>query len=100
MSDRRPARSGTDGPRKRSTGAHQRGSAPQRGSSGTTKPSQPTRLPPQREKPAAASQLSLPVQVPKLFFTSQGRFCPALAGRHSQVPLFGWHWRVTLMAWR
>jgi 23S rRNA pseudouridine2605 synthase len=50
MSDRKSAHSahgGSDGPRKRSTGA-----APQRGSSGTTKPSQPTRLPPQREKPA------------------------------------------------
>jgi len=59
MSDRRPARSGSDGPRKRATGgapqrgsAPQRSGAPQRGSSGTTKPSQPTRLPPQREKPA------------------------------------------------
>jgi len=68
MSDRRPARAGTDGPRKRPTdgsragapqrggGPHrgatpQRGSNPQRGSSGTTKPSQPTRLPPEREKP-------------------------------------------------
>src|ERR1017187_3487715 len=45
MSDRTPARGGSDGPRRRSTG-----SAPQRGSSGTTKPSQPTRLPPQRDK--------------------------------------------------
>jgi pseudouridine synthase len=68
MSDRTPAhggRGGSDGPRKRSTSsAPQRrsaagrgnvpagGSAPQRGSSGTTKPSQPTRLPPSREKPA------------------------------------------------
>jgi 23S rRNA pseudouridine2605 synthase len=69
MSDRKPARGGGDGPRKRSTegaragagprggapqrGAPKRGGAPQqRGSSGTTKPSQPTRLPPQREKPA------------------------------------------------
>jgi 23S rRNA pseudouridine2605 synthase len=65
MSDRTPARGGSDGPRKRSAsgtparrGATQRGStsqsgsAPQRGSSGTTKPSQPTRLPPEREKPA------------------------------------------------
>ena len=67
MSDRRPARGGTDGPRKRPTDGSragapqrgggpqratpQRGSNPQRGSSGTTKPSQPTRLPPQREKP-------------------------------------------------
>jgi 23S rRNA pseudouridine2605 synthase len=46
VSDEAPTRSGSDGPRKRSTG-----SAPGRGSSGTTKPSQPTRLPPQREKP-------------------------------------------------
>ncbi len=75
MSDRKPARGGADGPRKRSTegaragagprggsprrgapqhgGAPQRGAPQQRGSSGTTKPSQPTRLPPQREKPAA-----------------------------------------------
>src|ERR1019366_4596686 len=44
MSDRTPARGGLNRPRKRSTG-----SAPQRSSSGTTKPSQPTRLPPQRE---------------------------------------------------
>jgi len=58
MSDRKPARGATNGPRKRSTdgaragGAAARGSAPQqRGSSGTTKPSQPTRLPPQRERP-------------------------------------------------
>jgi 23S rRNA pseudouridine2605 synthase len=55
MSDNKPARSSADGPRKRSTGVPRagapRGSAPQRGSSGTTKPSQPTRLPPQREKP-------------------------------------------------
>ena len=46
MSSRTPARGSSDGPRKRSTS-----SAPQRGSSGTTKPSQPTRLPPAREKP-------------------------------------------------
>src|SRR5450631_4274609 len=58
-------RGGSDGPRKRPRtsapqrrNAAQRGSTPersgsaQRGSSGTTKPSQPTRLPPQREKPA------------------------------------------------
>ena len=58
MSDRKPARGATNGPRKRATdgartgGAAARGSAPQqRGSSGTTKPSQPTRLPPQRERP-------------------------------------------------
>ena len=69
MSDRTPARgarSGSDGPRKRPgtsapqrRNAEQRGStpersAPQRGSSGTTKPSQPTRLPPQREGADAA----------------------------------------------
>jgi len=65
MSDRKPARGGSDGPRKRPTGSApqrrsaaqrggppERGGAPARGSSGTTKPSQPTRLPPQREKPA------------------------------------------------
>ncbi len=58
MSDRKPARAGSDGPRKRPNeggargGAAQRGAAPQRGSSGTTKPSQPTRLPPQRDRPA------------------------------------------------
>jgi 23S rRNA pseudouridine2605 synthase len=46
VSGEAPTRGGSDGPRKRSTG-----SAPGRGSSGTTKPSQPTRLPPQREKP-------------------------------------------------
>jgi 23S rRNA pseudouridine2605 synthase len=72
MSDRKPASSahgGPDGPRKRPTGGtpargsapqrrsaserggtSERGAAPQRGSSGTTKPSQPTRLPAQREK--------------------------------------------------
>jgi 23S rRNA pseudouridine2605 synthase len=48
MSDRKPARSGT--PKHGSTQKH--GGSPQRGSSGTTKPSQPTRLPPQRGKPA------------------------------------------------
>ena len=59
MSDRKPARAGSDGPRKRPTesgargGTAQRGGTPQRGSSGTTKPSQPTRLPPQRDRPAA-----------------------------------------------
>jgi 23S rRNA pseudouridine2605 synthase len=47
MSDRTPARGGSDGPRRRSSG-----SAAQRGSSGTTKPSQPTRLPPQLDKQA------------------------------------------------
>ena len=55
MSDRRPARSSSGGPHKPSTTGGRTGSrsagAPQRGSSGTTKPSQPTRLPPQREKP-------------------------------------------------
>src|SRR5450631_2335934 len=66
MSERTPARGGTDGPRKRSTSSAPqrrrpaqggstaaRGSTAQRGSSGTTKPSQPTRLPPAQEKPAA-----------------------------------------------
>jgi len=66
MSERTPARGGNDGPRKRSTSSAPqrrrpaqggstaaRGSAAQRGSSGTTKPSQPTRLPPAQEKPAA-----------------------------------------------
>ena len=62
MSDRTPAhggRGGSDGPRKRSTSsapqrrsAAGRGNVPAGGSSGTTKPSQPTRLPPSREKPA------------------------------------------------
>ena len=54
MSDEAPARGRFEGPRKRSTGnnASQRSSTPQRGSSGTTKRSQPTRLPPQREKPS------------------------------------------------
>ena len=52
MSDQRPARGGSDGPRKPSTAGVRTGGKPQRGSSGTTKPSQPTRLPPQREKPA------------------------------------------------
>ena len=65
MSDRTPARGGLDGPRKGFTSrtptrrsatqrgsTPQSGSVPQRGSSGTTKPSQPTRLPPQREKSA------------------------------------------------
>ncbi len=56
MSDRRPARGGSDGPRKRPNertrgDAAQSGGTPQRGSSGTTKPSQPTRLPPRREQP-------------------------------------------------
>jgi len=61
MSERKPPRGDGAGPRRRTTGAPrtggprtgapQRGDAPQRGSSGTTKPSQPTRLPPQREKP-------------------------------------------------
>jgi 23S rRNA pseudouridine2605 synthase len=66
MTDRTPARGGSEGPRKRPSSAPgrrtaaQRGSAaahasaPQRGSSGTTKPSQPTRLPPERDKPTAA----------------------------------------------
>ena len=58
MSDRKPARSGPDGARKRSPEgtpgrSAQRDGSPQRGSSGTTKPSQPTRLPPQRDRPAA-----------------------------------------------
>jgi 23S rRNA pseudouridine2605 synthase len=53
---RRPTRGGADAPRRHSTegtrsGGAKRGKDPQRGSSGTTKPSQPTRLPPQREKP-------------------------------------------------
>ena len=61
MSERKPARGDGAGPHRRTTGAPrtggprtgapQGGNAPQRGSSGTTKPSQPTRLPPQREKP-------------------------------------------------
>ena len=61
MSERKPSRGDAPAPRRRTTGAPrtggprsgapQRGNAPQRGSSGTTKPSQPTRLPPQREKP-------------------------------------------------
>jgi 23S rRNA pseudouridine2605 synthase len=64
MSERKPPRGDAPGPRRRTTGAPrtggprtgatQRGNAPQRGSSGTTKPSQPTRLPPQREKPTVA----------------------------------------------
>ena len=74
MSDRTPAKGGggDDRPGKRSassapqrrsgadrglsperSGAPQRGSAQQRGSSGTTKPSQPTRLPAQPERQAA-----------------------------------------------
>jgi 23S rRNA pseudouridine2605 synthase len=58
MSARRPPGGGTDGHRKGSSegtraGGAGRSGAPQRGSSGTTKPSQPTRLPPQREKPTA-----------------------------------------------
>src|ERR1035437_2058044 len=60
MSERMPARGGLDGPRKRSTSSTPQrrsagggGSAAQRGSSGTTKPSQPTRLPPEQERPAA-----------------------------------------------
>jgi 23S rRNA pseudouridine2605 synthase len=74
MSDRTPAKDGggDDRPGKRSassapqrrsgadrdrsperSGAPQRGSAQQRGSSGTTKPSQPTRLPAQPERQAA-----------------------------------------------
>ena len=55
MSDRKPPGGGADGHRKGSTEGTRSGGAgrgaPQRGSSGTTKPSQPTRLPPQREKP-------------------------------------------------
>jgi len=64
MSDRTPARGGSDAPRKRSTSSTSQrrsaagrgsaptgGNAPQRGSSGNTKPSQPTRLPPARDKP-------------------------------------------------
>jgi 23S rRNA pseudouridine2605 synthase len=47
MSDHKPARRGTP----KHGNATKRDGAPQRGSSGTTKPSQPTRLPPQREKP-------------------------------------------------
>ena len=64
MSERKPSRGDAPAPRRRTTGAPragasrtgapQRGNAPQRGSSGTTKPSQPTRLPPQREKPTVA----------------------------------------------
>jgi 23S rRNA pseudouridine2605 synthase len=49
MSDRKPARNGA--PKHGSTS--KRANPPQRGSSGTTNPSQPTRLPPQREKPTA-----------------------------------------------
>jgi 23S rRNA pseudouridine2605 synthase len=53
MSARRPPGGGTDSHRKGSGEGTRAGrsGAPQRGSSGTTKPSQPTRLPPQREKP-------------------------------------------------
>ena len=67
MSEPIPARGGPDGSRKPATssapgrrsaakggGAAKRDSAPARGSSGTTKPSQPTRLPPAREKPPVA----------------------------------------------
>ena len=46
MSERTPSRDGHDGSRRRSAAG-----APQRGSSGTTKPSQPTRLPLRAEKP-------------------------------------------------
>jgi len=72
MNNRTPARGSSEGHRKRSTGgapqrsgasqrsgvsqrggASQRGGVPQRASSGTTKPSQPTRLPPVQEKPKA-----------------------------------------------
>src|SRR5665647_1848393 len=62
MSERKPSRGDAPAPRRRTTGAPRAGaqrssapaggSAPQRGSSGTTKPSQPTRLPPQPEKPS------------------------------------------------
>jgi 23S rRNA pseudouridine2605 synthase len=60
MNTRRPARSGSERPRTRTRstdsaagGAARTGAGPsQRGSSGTTKPSQPTRLPPAREEPA------------------------------------------------
>jgi len=56
MSERRPVRGASDGPRKRPSlgaraGSAGHGKSPQRGSSGTTKPSQPTRLPPRREQP-------------------------------------------------
>src|SRR5665647_689559 len=64
MNERKPPPGDAPAPRRRTTGAPraaasrsgapQRGNAPQRGSSGTTKPSQPTRLPPQREKPTVA----------------------------------------------
>ena len=67
MSERTPARGGPGGSRKPTTsgapqrrsaaqggGAAKRDSAPARGSSGTTKPSQPTRLPQEREKPRVA----------------------------------------------
>ncbi|MEP7034897.1 MAG: pseudouridine synthase [Actinomycetota bacterium] len=55
MSARRPTSGGSDDPRKRPaerprSGGPARDGAPQRGSSGTTKPSQPTRLPPQRDQ--------------------------------------------------
>jgi 23S rRNA pseudouridine2605 synthase len=67
MSERTPARGGQDRSRRPATssapqrrgaaqggGAAKRDSAPARGSSGTTKPSQPTRLPQEREKPRVA----------------------------------------------
>ena len=67
MSERTPGRGGQDGSRKRTAssapgrrgaaqggGAAKRDSAPARGSSGTTKPSQPTRLPQEPEKPRVA----------------------------------------------
>ena len=93
MSARRPPNGGTDGPRKRATdGTRSAGSAragaPQRGSSGTTKPSQPTRLPPQREKPTVKVDVHDPdgVRLQKLLAAAgvgSRRVCESLitAGR-------------------
>jgi len=93
MSARRPPGGGTDGPRKRATegtrsGGSARAGAPQRGSSGTTKPSQPTRLPPQREKPTVKVDVHDPdgVRLQKLLAAAgvgSRRVCESLitAGR-------------------
>ena len=92
MSARRPPGGGTDGPRKRATEGTRSGTArtgaPQRGSSGTTKPSQPTRLPPQREKPTVKVDVHDPdgVRLQKLLAAAgvgSRRVCESLitAGR-------------------
>ena len=93
MSARRPPGGGTDGHRKRSSegtrsGGAGRSGAPQRGSSGTTKPSQPTRLPPQREKPTVKVDVHDPdgVRLQKLLAAAgvgSRRVCESLitAGR-------------------